>query len=229
VTIRPEQALPESMKPLVTGRVWCETSVESVTLWLDDEDCSPTDLSRRLLDECPRFALNVHEEALDAILYIVTRGILQIRSGEVGIYSVSPVRAEGFSWDPESNRLMVKAVSALWTLASPTLRGEAATLLYSSICRRFYQSVLGRIVESDLEQRMGSWRTLSSAEAEARISADVLDCFRSLADRFRAERYQSVVRERSLEGDEPGAIYTDVCREMMGSARRGLRSLGRRA
>ena len=67
------------------GRVWCDNSVESVTLWLDEEDCSPTELSRRLLEKCPRFALNAQEEVLDMMLYIVTRGILQIRSGEVGV------------------------------------------------------------------------------------------------------------------------------------------------
>ncbi|HVR82968.1 MAG TPA: hypothetical protein VMU54_01570, partial [Planctomycetota bacterium] len=138
------------------------------------------------------------------------------------------VRAEGFAWDPEGNRLSVKAVAALWTLASPQLRGEAAPLLYSSICRRFYQSVLGRFIESDLEQRMGSWRTLAFDIAEARISADVLDSFRSLADRFPGEHYQSVVRERLLEGDEPGTIYVDVCRDMMELGRRKIRSLSRR-
>jgi hypothetical protein len=216
------------MNVSVSGRVWCDTSVESATVWLDDEDCSPTDLCRRLLDESPRFALNVQEEALDAMLYVISRGILQIRSGELGVYSLSPIRAEGYTWDPEANRLRILAVSALWTLAAPQLRGEIAPLLYSSICRRFYQSVLGRIIESDLEQRMKPWRTLSSAEAEARISADVLESFRSLAERFPASHYQSVVRERSMEGDEPGTIYVDVCRDMMGLASGDSRSLSRR-
>ena len=210
------------------GRVWCDTSVESVTLWLDDEDCSPADLSRRLLEECPRFALNAHQEVLDMMLYIVSRGILQIRSGDVGVYSLSPVRAEGFSWDPETNRLTVKAVSALWTLASPHLRGETATLLYSSICRRFYQAVLGRIIETDLQCRMEPWRSLSTTEAEERISADILGSFRSLADRFPAEHYQSVVRERLLDGDEAGLIYEDICREMMDLATRQIQSVSRR-
>jgi len=209
------------------GRVWCDNSVESVTLWLDDEDCSPTELSRRLLEECPRFALNAQEEVLDMMLYIVTRGILQIRSGEVGVYSLSPVRAEGFGWDPEANRLTVKAVSALWTLASPQLRGEVAPLLYSSICRRFYQAILGRIVESDLQRRMEPWRCLSAQEAETRIAADILESFRSLSERFPAEHYQTVVRERLLEGDEAGHIYEDICREMMGLASRQIHSLSR--
>jgi len=210
------------------GRVWCDTSVESVTLWLDEEDCSPTDISRRLLGECPRFALNAQEEVLDMMLYIVTRGILQIRSGDVGVYSLSPVRAEGFGWDPEANRLTVKAVSALWTLASPHLRGAVAPLLYSSICRRFYQAVLGRIIETDLQRRMEPWRSLSNAEAEARISADILESFRSLAERFPAEHYQSVVRERLLEGDEAGLIYEDICREMMDLATRQIQDVSRR-
>ena len=212
-----------------SGRVWCETSVESVTLWLEEDDCSPTDLGRRLLNDCPRFAMNAQEEVLTMMLYILTRGMLQIRSGEVGVYSLSPVRAEGFTWDPEANRLSVKAVAALWTLASPSLRGEVAPLLYSSICRRFYQSVLGRIIETDLERRMESWRSLSNEEAEAQISSDILASFRSLADRFPAEHYQNVVRERSLEGEEPGTIYLDVCREMMELATREIRSLVRRA
>ncbi len=212
-----------------SGRVWCDTSVESVTLWLDDDDCSPTDLSRRLLNDCPRFAMNAQEEVLTMMLYIVTGGMLQIRSGGVGVYSLSPVRAEGFSWDPESNRLSVKAVAALWTLASPSLRGEVAPLLYSSICRRFYQSVLGRIIETDLQRRMESWRCLSNEEAQVQISSDILASFRSLADRFPAEHYQSVVRERSLEGEEAGTIYLDVCRDMMELATREIRSLIRRA
>jgi len=215
------------MSGLEIGRVWCDNSVESVTLWLDVEDCSPAELSRRLLDECPRFALNAQDEVLDTMLYIVTRGILQIRSGDVGVYSLSPVRAEGFAWDPEANRLTIKAVSALWTLASPQLRGEAAPLLYSSICRRFYQAILGRIIETDLERRMDSWRALPPAEAEERISADILECFRSLADRFPAEHYQSEVRERLLEGDDAGEIYEDLCREMMDLASRQIQSLSR--
>ncbi len=206
------------------GRVWCDTSVESVTLWMDEEDCSPAVLSRHLLEECPRFALNAQEEVLDMMLYIVTRGILQIRSGEVGVYSLSPVRAEGFGWDPEANRLTIKAVSALWTLASPHLRGEVAPLLYSSLCRRFYQAVLGRIIESDLQRRMDPWRSLSPAEAEVRISSDILESFRSLAERFPAEHYQSVIRERLLEGDEAGLIYEDICREMMDLASRQIQS-----
>lgn len=209
------------------GRVWCDNSVESVTLWLDEEDCSPTELSHRLLQECPRFALNAQEEVLDMMLYIVTRGILQIRSGEIGVYSLSPVRAEGFAWDPEANRLTIKAVSALWTLASPQLRGEVAPLLYSSICRRFYQAILGRIIESDLQRRMESWRSLSLAEAEERISADILEGFRSLARRFPADHYQSVVRERLLEGDEAGLIYEELCREMMELASRQIQDLSR--
>jgi len=212
-----------------SGRVWCETSVESVTFWLDEEDSSPPDLCRRLVEHCPRFALNAQEEVLDMMLYIVTRGILEIRSGQVGVYSLSPVRAEGFGWDPEANRLTIKAVAVLWTLASPQLRGEVTPLLYSSLCRRFYKSVLGRIIETDLERRMDSWRTLSHEEAEERISADILDCFRSLAEHFPAEHYQSVVRERLREGDEAGVIYDDLCREMMDLATRQIQSLARPA
>lgn len=211
-----------------TGQVWCETSVESATVWVDDEDVSPVALSGRLLQEAPLFARNAQEEALDLLLILVTRGIFLLRSGGVGVYSLSPVRAEGFTWDPEGNRLTVHAVSALWTLASPELRGDVAPILYAAVCRRYYHSVLGRIVEADLRSRMGSWRSLTSEEAERRISGEVLDSFQSLADQFPSERYQTLIRDRTLEGVEPGEIYDEVCRDMVRTAERRLRRTDQR-
>ena len=71
-------------------------------------------------------------------------------------------------------------------------------------------------------------RSLSNEEAEVQISSDILASFRSLADRFPAEHYQNVVRERSREGEEAGTIYLDVCRDMMELATREIRSLVRR-
>lgn len=213
------------MSAVDAGRVWVETSVESVTVWIDDEDVSPVELGGRLLEESPRFAQNAQEEALNLMLVMITRGILLLRSGEVGVYSLSPVRAEGYTWDPEGNRLTIRAVSALWTLASPELRGEVAPLLYSSICRRYYQSVLGRFVEADLQRRVDGWRGLPNAEAEPLISEAILESFRSLADRFPAERYQTLVRDLSMDGHDPGRIYSQVCREMLDLARRQIREL----
>ena len=65
----------------------------------------------------------------------------------------------------------------------------------------------------------------SGAEAERRISEEVLGSFRSLAEQFPAERYQSLIRDRTLDGVEPGAIYVEVCRDMLRTAARRLRSL----
>jgi len=213
------------MSLLDTGLVWCETSVESATVWIHDDDVSPVELSGRLLEHSPLFARNAQEEALNLLLMLVTRGILLLRSGEVGVYSLSPVRAEGFTWDPEGNRLTLHAVSALWTLASPQLRGEVAPTLYAAVCRRYYHSVLGRIVEADLQSRMRPWRNLTGEEAERRISEDVLESFRTLADQFPAERYQTLIRDRSLAGVEPGEIYEEICRDMLHHSARRLRSL----
>ena len=225
VTIGFAADLSDKVFTLDSGRVWCEVSVESCTVWVEDEDVSPVDLSRRLLEESPRFALNAQEDVLNLMLYMVTKGMLMLRSAEVGVYSLSPVRAEGYSWDPEGNRLTIHAVSALWTLAAPSLRGEVAPLLYAAICRRYYLTVLGRFVETDLQRQMESWRGLSGAEAEGKISEAVLTSFKTLADRFPAEHYQSMVSEMSMDGVEAGVVYRRVCREMMSLAGRQIRGL----
>lgn len=213
------------MSAFDSGRVWCEASVESVTIWIDEDDFSPVVVCQRLLEDSPRFAENAHEEVLQTMIVMVTRGLVLLRSGDVGIYSLSPIRAEGYTWDPEANRLSIRAVSGLWTLADGRLRGNLAPLLYSSVCRRFYQCVLGRIVEADLERRMGEWRDLPPREAEPRISEAILDSFRAMANRFPAERYQTLVRDLSLDGVEAARIYARINREMMDLASRQLRGL----
>jgi hypothetical protein len=213
------------MQLLREGRVWCDTSVDSCQAWIDEDGVSAGPVCRDLLRRSQRFSLHAQPEVVDVLVFLVHRGLCQLRSGEIDVYSICPVRAEGFEWMPVSNRLSVQAVAALWTLVSDRVRGEVSPLLFNEIPRQYYHSVLGRFVEADLTRSMNGWRRMPRELAEPRISQAVLRSFRKLSQLLPLEIYQDRARELVQQGREPGTIYRDLRRDILDSGERLVRHL----
>lgn len=213
------------MNLLREGRVWCETSIDACQIWVDGQEESAGRICRELLEESDRFSLHLQPEVVEILMFMIHRGLEQLRAGEVDVYALCPVRAEGFEWIPESNRLSVNAVAILWTLVSERARGEASPLLFTEIPRLYYQTVLGRFVEADLARSMNSWRRMTREIAEPRISHAVLRSFRKLAQLLPLEVYQERVRDLVQRGMEPGSIYRELGRNLLENGDRLVRHL----
>lgn len=205
------------------GRAWCSTTFESVLLYLDEEDQSPFELRRSILVACPFFSRNAPEDVVDLMLRRIAEGMVLLREQDVGVYTLSPVRAEGFSWDPEANRLAVQLHAVHASLIEGSLRGVIAPVLHAEIGRRFFRSVLGPALEAGLEPRLAGWRAMEVARAEPAIADVIPEILQGLAERFPTARIHDAVRDAILRGREPGDVYREVWGELLAGSRRRAR------
>ncbi len=205
------------------GRAWCSTSFESVLVYLDEEDQSPFEIRRAVLAACPGFARNAPEEVVNLLLVRIAQGMVLLREDDVGVFTVSPVRAEGFSWDPEANRLAVQLHAVHASLVDGSLRGVTAPVLHAEIGRRYFRTIVGPSLEAALEPRMDLWRAMDVVAAERQISEAIPATLQGLTERFPSMRTHEAVRDGILSGQEPGEIYLDVCRNVIDVARRRIR------
>lgn len=205
------------------GRVWCSTTFESVLIFLDEEDQSPFEIRRSLLSVCPAFTRNAPEDVLGLLLVRIAEGMVLLRDEDVGVFTVSPVRAEGFSWDPEANRLAVQLHAVHGSMVDGTLRGVTAPVLHAEIGRRYFRSVIGPSLEAALETRLDVWRAMDIGEAEEAISAAIPEALQGLTERFPAIQIHDSVRDGILGGQEPGEIYRGVCGDLLARSQRRSR------